>query len=264
MRGQRWTPAENELLRKMWGEYSERELRNRFAPRRTWTAIYDHATVTLGLPRGAPQGHLYITQVARLCGYTTQAMVTILRWAGVAMHRAYSGPQRPRKMARRTDGTPRRRSTRHIVDLDDARDAVEKWLDAETISESAARLGVPRPTLCTAMRETGALAPQFKAPGVAGYRLPRRTADVAWFLYHWSLARRRQERFAALKAWARDVRMIKRASRLGGGIYEYDGRRMSMVEWAASLGVDRSTLWVTRQREIARAALRCNPVQKAA
>lgn len=137
-----WTVAEDRLLRLEWGELSSRTLREKL-PRRRWSAIIRRA-YELGLGR-ASRGRVSIAEVAAMAGYSHATARRILAAEGV---RVEHHPGGPRAGARRTRWL--------LVDPDEARAAVERWLARETIAQAARRLGVSRWAVCQALRRAGA------------------------------------------------------------------------------------------------------------
>jgi predicted DNA-binding protein (UPF0251 family) len=140
-RGCRWTAAETRALRDGWQDVGRATLLARL-PGRTWCAVHTRAR-RLGLGMGVRQGHLTLRAAARVLGFHHQTLPRILAWAGVPVVRCH-GLGRVRVAFAARQQRPHRWRT---VDADDARAAVERWLAAETPTDAARRLGVPRRTL---------------------------------------------------------------------------------------------------------------------
>lgn len=115
-----WTEREVLSLRLAWGE-TPRTLREKL-PGRTWVAIV-HQARAIGLGSVARyQGVVSLTEAARVCGYAWQTLLSILRREGVRVEHYHGG----RGAERRVQG--RARHMLYAVDLDEAREAVERHL----------------------------------------------------------------------------------------------------------------------------------------
>lgn len=128
-----WTAREDATLRIEWGEVAQRTLRQKL-PGRSWVAIWSRAH-HLGL--GSPaQGRVSVTAAARACGYAYATFVQILRAEGVAIEHHPGGIRQAFQRA----------CPRYLVDLDDCRDAVARYIartsvddGTESLLEAAAR-----------------------------------------------------------------------------------------------------------------------------
>lgn len=154
----RWTARELQILRLHWGA-SPRTLREKL-PGRSWAAI-TNKVADLGLARVAEhEGLVSLAEAARHCGFSYPTMVEILRAEGVEIHRYHGGML----AERRCQGRGHARGRRHAVDLDEAREAVERHLArrarTETIAEAARRYGMSRPGMRYRLLLAGVLTPQ--------------------------------------------------------------------------------------------------------
>lgn len=144
-----WTPRELHILRLEWGEVAPRTLREKLRPH-TWTAIVWRAKhMGLGSPA---RGLVSIRRAAEVCGYCSRSMRKILVEQGVTIHQ-HPGGLRAQK----------RRERRELVELDEARAAVERHMAAtsadsrETIREAARRHGVSQTTMAGRLARAGLL-----------------------------------------------------------------------------------------------------------
>lgn len=140
-----WTAREDRLLAIEWGDVGARVLRSKF-PGRTWLAIL-HRAQRLGL--GSPaQGRVSVLKASQVCGYPQMVMMRILRQQGVAVH-PYPGGMLAGK----------RVCPRYLVDLDEAREAVERHLadSRETLAQAAARVGLTHRQVEERLRRAGLL-----------------------------------------------------------------------------------------------------------
>lgn len=126
-----WTAREDRLLTIEWGDVGARVLRSKF-PGRSWVAIV-HRAQRLGL--GSPaQGHVSIARAAAVCGYPHLTMEKIIRTQGVVVHHHPGGMLAGKRVC-----------PRYLVDLDEVRDAVVRYLAAdtkETLEQAAVRVGL--------------------------------------------------------------------------------------------------------------------------
>lgn len=147
-----WTSREDQILALEWGELQPRTLRSKL-PGRTWIAIVHRATL-LGL--GSPaQGRVSVAEASRMCGYARQTMRAILLAEGVTLHSHPGGMTAQRRILRR-----------ELVDADEAREAVERYLAREATD--------PRETLAEAGERHGLSARQMEDRLGAAGLLPAR------------------------------------------------------------------------------------------
>lgn len=149
-----WDAREDRTLRLEWGEVSVRTLRQKL-PGRTWHAIYCRAR-DLGLGSAA-QGRVAVAEAARIAGFSWRAMFNLLRSSGVPLRRHAGGM--------RAHGV--RKAERWLVDPDEVREAVERRLAAETISQAAARVGLSAAAMRVRLDRAGVL--RRGTPGKAVY-----------------------------------------------------------------------------------------------
>jgi hypothetical protein len=121
-----WTARRNEELTRFWGNVSLAVMAKHFEV--SPTTVFRHA-IRLGLG-ACPQGHEFLTTIAKRLGYDLPTFTRILRWAGVGVFLVYSNPNSP----------PLKRP-RHFVDTADAEAAVDRWHKTETVTAAAKRLG---------------------------------------------------------------------------------------------------------------------------
>lgn len=175
-----WTPGEDAVLRREWGTIAWRELRTKLraafrearpdvsAPRlRTVRAIVRHAA-RLGLPLRVPQGFVTLSSAARTLGYSFDGLRTLLARHGVVAraHWCASTPPRERTTSARW----------RLVDFDAAREAVERDLATETVTNAARARGVPQMWLLRAVHSKGLIPPTRGGRGPI--RLPSETFDA--------------------------------------------------------------------------------------
>lgn len=142
-----WTQEEEQRLRASWQEYGYRGLRAQF-PDRTWAAIYQKAEV-MKLPFGIPQGHVSLSEAARICGVYVPTLRRILAARSVLVRSCYPEPPRSKRSVAKNDNAKPFTQKREFIDPDDARDAMEWWLGTETPLAASKRTGVGASTLWT-------------------------------------------------------------------------------------------------------------------
>lgn len=130
VRHARWTDAEDARLIAGWGVTSIEAIANALG--RSPYAVYRRAA-HLELGVGCPQGHEYLTQAARRCGYEISTMRRIVRWAHYPIYRAVVHPQWTKHQSK---------WAKHYVETCDVDDAVARWCATETLHGAAVRLGV--------------------------------------------------------------------------------------------------------------------------
>lgn len=138
-----WTPQNDDMLRFQWGTKTTHEIAKRLG--RTPCAVYDQAG-KLGLGRGCPRGYVYLSHLAREAGYSSKTTRTILAWAGVAVGHGPKNPKKPR------DG---RKHQTWVVDHVLGLEAVDRWLEAESVNQAAKRIGVHSETLSRWLAQDG-------------------------------------------------------------------------------------------------------------
>lgn len=125
-RRRRWTADDDERLRAQWGLEDIYVIARNLG--RTRLTVYWRA-YELDLPLGCPEGWEYVSDAAARAGYATATLWRILKFARVRVLHSYS----------RNQG---RQRGNHIVEPLDVDDAVKAWLETETLTEAARRLGV--------------------------------------------------------------------------------------------------------------------------
>ena len=128
-----WTPKDRDMLIFQWGPKGIKEIAGHIG--RTPRAAYDRAG-KLGLGRGCPRGYVYLSHLARETGYSRCTMRMILAWAGVGVSRGPKNPQR--------EG---RKHLTWIVDHGLGLEAVDRWLEAESVNHAAKRFCMHSETL---------------------------------------------------------------------------------------------------------------------
>lgn len=140
-----WTDAEDAVLLRDWNDLGARALL-RLLPGRAWSAIYEHATRELHLPRGLPQGRVSLKEAARRLGY---ARVSAVRGLARRQRVALRRPPHPTTLA------PRARPQMN-VDWEAIRAAYLREANGtETIAEAARRKGLCDVRLGQWLREAG-------------------------------------------------------------------------------------------------------------
>jgi hypothetical protein len=134
-----WTMQEDTSLRLWWGYYSLEIIAKRL--KRGVHAVYKRAVATLKLRGGAPAGFETLTHAAERTGFETSSLRHLLRVEGV---RAV------------TTMSPRRGSyARHMVEVADVDDAVERYMRRETMAQAAERVGLSVDSLRLRLRTLG-------------------------------------------------------------------------------------------------------------
>jgi hypothetical protein len=163
-RGRPWTPEEDAELRRMWPEHARRTMVRNLG--RSWDGIRVRAAL-LDLKTDSDgtltrwKGYLTIHRAAEVTCYSDRGFRRILR--AYQAHFATIPPGErdalpsPTTVARGVTG----RWSHQMVDEQAARDAVEWWLTLESISQAAARLGLPYTTLATLLRERAVKVEKF-------------------------------------------------------------------------------------------------------
>ena len=167
----RWTAAEDERLRRVWGDLKREVLRR--LPGRTWLGIVRRAR-NLGLKTGVPEGFELILTAAKRAGYQYATMLRILRWAGVEIRRHWRQTKPVKRGLYRKPESTRRAAHWHIVEIEDTDEAVARWHKTETIFGAARARDVPKMTLTAWLREAGLLTAKNRFAST--YRI--QTADI--------------------------------------------------------------------------------------
>jgi hypothetical protein len=145
-----WTGADDERLRKLWGEISLRQIAETFG--RAQTAIHQRAQ-KLGLGVGAPPGFEHITAAAKRTGFEVPTLRGILAWAADA---GVTDKRRPVERLPYSPRSPRAKQwRRHIVDSFDVDEAVAAWMETETMEEAGRARGVSPETVRLTLRRFG-------------------------------------------------------------------------------------------------------------
>lgn len=128
----RWTKAEDDQLRVMWGVHRSNVYEVAKALGRTPHATHYRARdLKLGL--GCPQGFEFLDNAAKRTGFHWGHLLKILRWANVQIDDAWSCPT----------GQPRPiRGRWRIVEPYDVDEAVRKWLATEPVDPAADRRSI--------------------------------------------------------------------------------------------------------------------------
>ena len=144
----RWTQAEDDHLRWFWGVRSVTWIGKQIG--RCPGGVYERAQ-RLGLSTKVDTGCVSVFVAARRMGVDNTTMMRILEWANVEVERLIVNPRR--KLKRKGTGM------RYRVDLDEAREAMEKWLRCKPVAVMARNLGVSPPTLRIALMRAGVEKP---------------------------------------------------------------------------------------------------------
>lgn len=145
-RTSRWTRADDDKLRFVWGALSLNMVAKRMG--RTPAACYWRAKI-LGLGLGCPRGYVYLGHLAEEAGFSRDSLRRILRWAGVGV---LQGPKNPTSKKR---GRGLVDYKTWVVDHVEGLEAVERWLEAETVFAASKRIGVGVETLERWLRDDG-------------------------------------------------------------------------------------------------------------
>jgi len=149
-RKRRWTAQDDDTLRFLWGTYSIRLISKRME--RSETTVYWRAQ-KLGLGLGCPRGCVYLTQLARECGFDPATLRRILAWADVPIKRALTRPgAQPRGRAGAGKIT-------WFVNHADGLEAVEQWLASEYVATAADARGLGNCTLRRWLVQDGRATP---------------------------------------------------------------------------------------------------------
>lgn len=137
--------------------------------------VYERAQ-RIGLSTKVDTGCVSVFVAARRMGVDNTTMMRILAWAEVEVERLIVNPRR--KLKRKGTGM------RYRVDLDEAREAMEKWLRCEAVATLAREFGVSPPTLRIALTRFGVERPEANKewrvdPEVAKSALAAHRASVA-------------------------------------------------------------------------------------
>lgn len=144
---QPWTEADDNRLRYVWGAQSVEAIAKLLG--RTPKATYQRAKV-LGLGLGCPHGYVYLGHLADEVGFSRETTRAILRWAGVKLRQ---GPKNPSSTVRGKGPGPR--YVTWIVDRSAGVEAVERFLEHETLNAAAERCGLSAETLARWLVEDG-------------------------------------------------------------------------------------------------------------
>lgn len=142
----RWTAAEDERLRFLWGDGNTLE-QIAESLGRPWRGVYYHAQM-LGLPLGCPQGFEYFTVAAERVGLSRSTLARVLKQHKVRMYPALgvgTGAHRQR-----------------VVDIGDVDAAVEDYLAREPVQTAARRVGVNGQRLRRRLRRIGVTTTRHK------------------------------------------------------------------------------------------------------
>jgi hypothetical protein len=157
----RWTTADDEKLRMLWGAPLKAVAR---AMKRTQITCYWRAQ-KLGLGLGCPQGYERLSHAAERTGFACGQLREILKFAGVGIH---AGIRRPSK----------KRPGSFFVDPDDVDAAVATWMQTETIASAARRMGTTWDVVRNHLEAFGLAKPK-RASGRRHWRVPSETIDKA-------------------------------------------------------------------------------------
>jgi hypothetical protein len=188
LRRRRWTAADDDDLRDLWGTLSLDKIAKRIG--RTVATTYWRAD-KLGLGRGATQGHEYLTDAAKRTGFDTVTLRRVLKWHGVKLLVTMSRPTGARRHY-------------HAVDPFDVDEAVKAWLECEDIATAARSRGLPGETLAWWIEKAqahGALKAPERPGGKCRWRVPSSEIDAAleWRAAHESIAKAAKR--VGMKAW---------------------------------------------------------------
>lgn len=142
-----WSPEEDRVLAREWGEVCPRVLRSKITGR-SWEAIYNRATKVLRLPYGLPQGTVSLKEAARRLGCSSVKSVRALARRQHVPIRLHPHPP--------TLGT--KVHAWSCVDWEDVREAyLHEANTTETITGGAARHGLIDVTLARWLRRAGVI-----------------------------------------------------------------------------------------------------------
>lgn len=169
----RWAPHEDDVLRWFWGVRSVSWIGKYLG--RCPGGVYERAG-RLGLSTKVESGCVSALVAAKRMGVDNTTLMRVLDWAGVSVERLITNPRR--KLKRRGTGV------RYRVDLEEAREAMEKWLRCEAVATLAREFGVSPPTLRIALTRFGVERPEVNKewrvePEVAKAALAAHQASVA-------------------------------------------------------------------------------------
>jgi transposase-like protein len=161
-----WTEHEDGAIQIHWGHLPIASIAKMLG--RTPAATYERAG-KLGIRRGCPSGHEFLSIAAKRAGYDTGQLRTILRAAGVRIHRSVSRP------------SSHARYPRHYVDPAAVDRAVARWLASEPVESAAKRHGLVPATLRGWLRTARAMGTKLP-PEPRKYRhrwrVPSSTIDA--------------------------------------------------------------------------------------
>lgn len=155
----RWSEAEDKIIRDWFADGSARGLK-KLLPRRSWEAIKGRAK-RLGVNVLRWQGYVSVTEAAARLNFSLSYFTNILKAMGVALRN------------RADAGGKRARYRHHVVEWEEAEDAVKRWLTLDTTRAAAARWGLKRDRVQRWVREARGYQ---EKPGVA-LRLPAAEFD---------------------------------------------------------------------------------------
>lgn len=146
----KWTTRDDRLLRNFWGDFTVKEIANRFG--RTEVAVCFRAK-RLGLKLGRPQGWAFMSSEARRIGITAATLRKLLQQHGARIVPTWNVPMKARGRGLR-EGRPM------LVDPYDVDLAVEKYLGEETLNAAAIRRGTSAETLRSRLKDIGVVPPK--------------------------------------------------------------------------------------------------------
>lgn len=172
----RWSAADEERLRMLWGEKSLPEIAA--ALQRTEIACADHMAV-LGVSRRIRNASEITTQ-GRRTGFHKDTLRKILDWAGVTPLPDVSIRE------------PGAGFRRHLFDPDHVDRAIEKWLKTESVGQAAAVRGLSAETLRRRLVRSGLRLPTRTLGKGYHWRVPTATIDKALAMVGggWEMRRR--------------------------------------------------------------------------
>jgi len=160
LKRRRWTAADDQKLRLLWGDPIDRVARELG---RTVITVYWRAQ-KLGLGLGCPQGYERLQAAAVRTGFAIASLRMILGWAKVPIRRAVTR-------------FPSDRGS-HIVEPVAVDEAVERWLATETPNAAGRRFGTSGETVARHLEVSGLRIPR-KPCGKRHWRVPSATIDRA-------------------------------------------------------------------------------------
>lgn len=154
VRERRWTEKEDAEVKQMLADgIGIATIAGRLG--RTESGVF-HRARRIGFPTGRPADFEYLYPAAERTGFAPQTLIKIMRAAKMPIRVAQSEPKKRYWPAR---------YRRHIVDPIDVDEAVEKWLNTETVGAAERRHGLKYGTLNHALRRAGHKHPPGHRPG---------------------------------------------------------------------------------------------------